>query len=186
MNAPFGSVIAKLAKGNPPDWLPRVLAHYRPLIRARKPSKDDDADDKRLLKAAQELERGLRIYSLAEDASGLELPGCVDTVLGELPDLIAFLETQVRPPRKGGKAPDNRRLVCAAVCAGVWRLQHGEVQPFSQKLQAACEEYWQSCGNYETSTTGRLKNWEPFLREVQNDEPIGFHADFLRLVTDLS
>jgi hypothetical protein len=181
--APFASVIAKLGS-NPPDWLPRVLAHYRPLICARKPSKDDDADDQRLLKAAQELERGLRIYSLAEDASGLELPDCVDTVLGELPDLIAFLETQLRPSRKGGKAPDSRRLVCAAVCAEVWRFQHGDVQPFSQKLQAACEEYWQSCGNYETSSTGRLKNWEPFLREVlrENDD---FRESFLHLVTDL-
>src|SRR5215469_1957649 len=112
--SPFASVIAKLAKGRPPDWLPRVLAHYRPLISARKPTKDDDADDKALLKAAQELDRGLRTYSLAEDATGLELPGCVDTVLGALPELIEFLESQVRPPRKGGKAPDSRRLVCAA------------------------------------------------------------------------
>jgi hypothetical protein len=183
--SPFASVIAKLAKGNPPNWLPRVLAHYRPLIRARKPTKDDDADDKLWLDAARVLERGLREYSLAEDATGLELPPCVNTVLGELPDLIEFLETQQRPPRNGGKAPDSRRLVCAAVCAGVWHLQHGEVQPFSQTLQEACELYWQACGNRETSATGRLKNWEPFLREVQNDELIGFRADFLHLVTDL-
>jgi hypothetical protein len=59
------------------------------------------------------------------------------------------------------------------------------VQPFSQTLQEACELYWQAGGNRETSTTGRLKNWEPFLREVQNDELIGFRADFLHLVTDL-
>ena len=182
---PFASVIAKLAKGDPPDWLPRVLAHYSPLISARKPSKDDDADDKLLLDAARVLENGLRAYSLAEDASGLELPDSVDTVLGALPELIEFLETQVRPPGKGGKAPDGRRLVCAAVCAEVWRLQHDDLQPFSPTLQEACELYWQACGNAETSTTGRLKNWEPSLREVQNDELEGFRADFLRLVTDL-
>jgi hypothetical protein len=178
----FASVIEKLGSA---DWLPRVLAHYRPLISARKPTKDDDAADKLLLDAARVLERGLGEYSLAEDAFGLELPDCVDTVLGALPELIEFLETQVRPPRKGGKAPDNRRLVCAAVCAEIWRLQHGDVQPFSPHLQEACEKYWQACGNDETSTTGRLKNWEPFLREVQNDELMGFRTDFLHLVTDL-
>jgi hypothetical protein len=120
---------------------------------------------------------------LAEDEFGLECPECVDTVLGALPELIDYLEAQVRPSRKGGRAPDSRRLVCAAVCAEVWRLQHGDVQPFSQKLQAACEEYWQSCGNYETSTTGRLKNWEPFLVQVAKDKG-EFRDDFLRIVTE--
>jgi hypothetical protein len=99
----FASVIAKLAKDNPPDWLPRVLAHYRPLIGARKPTKDDDADDKLLLDAARVLEHGLGEYSVAEDEFDLELPECVDTVLGALPELIEYLESQLRPPRKGGK-----------------------------------------------------------------------------------
>jgi hypothetical protein len=184
---PFASVIAKLTKGSPPDWLPRVLAHYSRLVGAREPTKDDDAADKLLIDAARVLERGLGEYSAAEDATGLELPPCVDTVLGGLPEVIEFLETQVRPPRKGGPAPDNRRLVCAAVCAEVWRLQHGAIQPYSPNLQEACELYWQACGNDETSksASGRLKNWEPNLLDAAKDEG-GFRDDFLRLVTDLT
>ena len=178
MKAPFASVIAKLTS-DPPDWLPRVLEHYSPLIGAANP--DDRKDDKLLLDAARVLENGLRTYSIAEDRFGLRCPECVDTVLGALPELIEYLETQIRPPQKGGKLPDSRRLVCAAVCAEVWRLQRGEVQPFSATLQDACEEYWQCCGNTETGDAkGSIRNWERCLREVSKDED--FREDFLRLV----
>ena len=145
---PFASVIAKLTS-DPPDWLPRVLEHYSPLIGATNP--DDRKDDKLLLDAARVLENGLRTYSIAEDRFGLECP------------------------------PDSRRLVCAAVCAEVWHLQRGEVQPFSATLQEACEEYWQCCGNDETGDAkGSIRTWERCLREVGKDED--FREDFLRLV----
>ena len=166
------------------EGLPSVLAHYALLVGARKPTKDDDEGDKRLLEAARYLEEWLPQYTTGEEALGISVPVCVHEVVDALPELTDFLESQIRAPRKGGPNPDGRRKVCAAVCAEGWRLQHGAIHPYSAKLQEACELYWRSCDNPETSKgKGRLKNWEPFLRWVAKENDEGFREDFLHHLT---
>ena len=165
--SPFLSAARLIAKGEPPDWLIPALEHFSPLVGyPRNPG--DEAEDQAMIEAARNLEQHLATFAGGEEKFGLAVPACVHTVLIELPELIEFLESQLRPVRKGGPTPDSRRKVCAGVCAELWRREHGEMQPFSVKLWEACEEYWQACGNHETSGSGRLKNWEPFLKWARN------------------
>jgi hypothetical protein len=97
---------------------------------------------------------------LAAEKLGVEYPECIQDIDTPLDELITFLASEVDQPKDGPK-PDRR--LCAAVCLEVWRKLHGSVQPYSTTLWVACETYWQACGHPETSTSGRLKNWEPFL-----------------------
>jgi hypothetical protein len=172
-----------LVNGNDPKRLAVALARYSRLIGTRRPNEDDDRDDDALLLAARVLEEKLPHY--VQDHPGLPTPDYIDTILIHLPELIEFLQAQRRPPRKGGKAPDGRRKLYAAVCAEAWRhYHHGEAQPFSSKLQEACEVYWQSCDNPETGeANGSIRNWERFLRQVVDANDQEFRENFLHYIT---
>jgi hypothetical protein len=159
---------------------------FQPLIGGRRANVDDNSDDRKMLEAARYLERWLPTYTIAEEEFGLSIPDCVETVLINLPELIEYLESQMRLPRKGGPSPDGRRLICAGVCAEIWRRHVGEMQPFSPKLQGACEEYWRACGNPETSAMSNLKNWERFLVRVKDENDEAFREDFDRLIVQFS
>jgi hypothetical protein len=171
-----------LVNGNDPKLLAVALADYSRLIGSRRSNKDDDKDADALLLAARVLEEKLPYY--VQDHLGVLTRECIEEILIALPKLIEFLQAQVRPPRKGGQSPDGRRKLCAAVCAEAWRhYHHGEVQPFSSKLQEACEVYWQACGNPETGdASGSIRNWERSLRDVvaANDEE--FRENFLHYI----
>jgi hypothetical protein len=179
---PFTDVAKLLANGNDPARLAVALASYARLIGLRRLTMDDNQDDEHLLLAAQILEEKLPYY--VQDHLGLPTPDYIDQILIALPELIEFLQAQVRPPQKGNDPPDSRRRVCAGVCLEAWRHYHSEAQPYSSELQKACEVYWQSCGNPETGeANGSIKNWERFLvwaRDV-NDED--FRQNFLHYIT---
>lgn len=168
--SPFTNVAHILANGKPlPKWLIQDLERESPLIACRKSVPGDEDEDRALLAAVKDLERRLmwevHVHDIIEKKwPGLPAPMILDETMNKLTELAQYLEDQLRPPRKGGQTPDSRRRVCAGVCADAWRRLHGEVQPFSVRLWQACEEYWQACGHPETSTSGRLKNWEPFLK----------------------
>jgi hypothetical protein len=179
----FDEVARLLGKDNQPEGLARALLKYSPLVGARKLNRDDETELEKMLEAARRLEAGLTIEARAADRFRLRIPDCIENVLMELPDCIEYLESQLQPPRGGNDPPDSRRRLCASVCGNAWRRLYGEVQPYSSKLQKACEEYWQACGNPETSTTGRLKNWEPFLVWVKQADDEGFREDFEHLIT---
>jgi hypothetical protein len=73
------------------------------------------------------------------------------------------------------------RAICAAVCAEAWRhYHHGQVHPYSSKLQEACEVYWQACGK---DASGSIRNWERSLLDfvAANDEE--FRKNFLHYIT---
>jgi hypothetical protein len=180
----FANVARMLAKDEPPpEWLVPILRRFSRLIGYRKITNRDEIEVKQMLAAAKELEKLLPIYVDVEEQFGFQNPDCIETVLIALPELIEYLENQLQPGRKGGPIPDSRRRLCASVCAEVWRRQCGEVQPFSPKLWEACEEYWQTCGNPETSTEGRLKNWEPYLKWVKQADDEEFREHFQHLIT---
>jgi len=179
----FTDVAMMLVNGNDPKRLAIALASYARLIGVRRLTKDDDKDDRDMLTAARILEEKLPYYD--QDHLGLPTPDYIHAVLIALPELIEFLEAQVRPRQKGGQLPDSRRKVCAAVCAEAWRhYHHGEAQPFSSKLQEACEVYWQSCGNPETGeANGSIRNWERVLVDVVRANDEEFREDFLHYIT---
>ena len=140
-------------------------------------------------KLSEALTTYAKVEAAVEDRHGFPVPEAVDAASNALDDLIEYLEGQLRPPRAGGPTPDSRRWICAAVCGYVWqRHHHQKVQPFSPKLQEACEEYWQACGHSETGKPGSgnaAKNWEEFLVECTNDAEYVEYLDQLaeRLTT---
>jgi hypothetical protein len=162
----LASVAAIIAKGSSPEWLLEELARFAPLIGWPRNPPDDLSP---AMAAIDCLENELVMYATAAERFDLELPDCIDAASTALVGLREFFEEQRRPARKGGPTPDGRRKLCAGVCASAWRRLHDKVEPYSQKLQAACEEYWQACGQSETSTMGRLKNWQPFLVEAAGE-----------------
>jgi hypothetical protein len=168
-----------LVNGNDPKRLAVALENYSRLVGfPRRLTMDDNKDDEHLLLAARILDEKLPYY--VQDHLGLPTPEYVDAILIALPELIEFLEAQVRPPQKGGQPPDSRRRICAAVCAEAWRHYHGEAQPFSSRLQEACEAYWQSCGHPETGkANGSIRNWERHLRWAVDANDEEFRESFL-------
>jgi hypothetical protein len=160
----LADVAAMIANGEPPDWLLKELARFAPLVGGRRSDDHEEREDlSRVLAAIDTLEHELYIQALIEEAFGFETPECIDAASPVLFELREFFEEQRIPARRGGPTPDGRRRICAGVCAGAWRRLHGKIEPYSVRLQDACEAYWLACGHAETSTTGRLKNWEPFL-----------------------
>jgi hypothetical protein len=141
------------------DWLIPHLRQWAEIIRT---PPGDDTVERRLFVAAKYLEEWLPMYQLAAEKLDVEYPSSIDDVTTALHELTLFLAGEIDQPKDGPK-PDRRRRLCAAICLEVWRKLHGSVQPYSSKLQEACEVYWQACGHPETSMTGRLKNWERFL-----------------------
>jgi hypothetical protein len=153
-------VAKQLANGAPPDWLLPHLRKWREII--GNPAEPDNEVERRLFAAAKYLEDWLPMYARAADKLGVEYPACIDSTMLALEELVPFLASEVDQP-KNSRPPDGKRRLCAAVCLEIWRKLRGSVQPYSPNLWAACEAYWQACGHDQTSTTGRLKNWEPFL-----------------------
>jgi hypothetical protein len=165
-----------LAEGKPPGWVAPLLHRQGRLISHRRPGPLDEDDDKKLIKKARDLAEALSSYEKleaeVEDRHGFPVPEAVEAASIALDDLIEYLESQLSPPRRGGPTPDSRRWICAAVCGYVWHRQHGKLQPYSPKLQKACEEYWKACGHPETGKPGSgntAKHWEVFRVECTND-----------------
>jgi hypothetical protein len=168
-------VASKLTEGKPQEWVVPLLWHQGRLVTGPKltlyPTRYDDDDVKKLIKKARDLAEALSIYGHIEAHYGLPVPE-VDDASTALEELIECLESQLRPPRRGGPTPDGRRRVCAVVCAYVWCRQQRKAEPHSRKLQEACEEYWKACGHTETGKPGggnAARNWVEFIAECAND-----------------
>jgi hypothetical protein len=162
--SPFANVARLIASGKPqPEWLIPALEHYSRLVGYRNPGPGDEGEERALLKAVQALEQWLafeaRVYARIEKEFGFPAPTILDDTATQLLELADYLESQLRPPRKGGPTPDSRLRVCAGICAEAWRRLHGEAQPYSTHLHTACEEYWIACGHSDESGT----DWEHFL-----------------------
>jgi hypothetical protein len=179
--AQFAVVAHILSNGKPqPEGLVLALADFRRLIGRRKSTAADDDEDKQMLEAAKYLEKWLPIYTVSDEEWDLQIPDCAEGVQILLPELIEFLESQIRPPRLGGKTPDGRRLLCAGVCAEAYSILHGKLHLHSGILRQACEDYWLACGNPATSTpSGAVKganvrdNWRAPLEQYAKAKSAG-------------
>jgi hypothetical protein len=175
----FNEIASMLAGCSPQEWAPRILRRYSDLVGRRKFSRYDEDDLLKAIKGAEALEAVLRQYAMVEDEFGFQNPNGVSAVLVDLPDVIDFLKEQLLPDTKGGRIPDSRRRLCAAICMEVWHRHRGEVQPFNTKLWEACEEYWQTCGQPETSKHSNLNTWQRFCEwAAERNDDDGWKTDF--------
>jgi hypothetical protein len=154
--------------GDVPDWLVEELWLMARLIRGEK-DKPGDGDVSLAIAVIDVLEHELSVVEAAEETFGLETDERVEVASNALYELREFFE-ELRVHRgKGGPMPDGRRKLCAAVCADIWKKLWGEVQPYSPKLQQACELYWLACGHSESSSEGgELRSWERLLVATPN------------------
>jgi hypothetical protein len=69
----LADVAAKIAKGEPPEWLPLALAHFSKFIGWSRPgmkSKESRKIDEEMLKAAEYLHKWLGTYEEMEEKFG--------------------------------------------------------------------------------------------------------------------
>ena len=153
--------VASIIGGNPEQLVPK-LERFIALVGNPKPTSEDENQDKKLIadvrELAKRLERKVQLYATVEKVFGFQAPTIIDDTLTALFELAEYLESQLQAPRKRGPTPDDRRLICATVCAELWRKVHGTLPSYSRNLQEACEIYWQACGNPATSDDENLKD----------------------------
>jgi hypothetical protein len=123
----------------------------------------DDSLDRIAFEAAINLDHWLMWEAEASDKIEEEYP-LLDQASAALHELMPLIAQYIRQPgRRGGPTPDKRRWLCAQICAGIWREFHDT--PSGEALLAACEAYWQACGQDPTAAdlSGHLRNWKWFL-----------------------
>ena len=173
----FSRVARLLAKGLAlPEWLIPALAHFGELVGA--PPDDDDTVERNLLRSAEYLDRYLPMYAMIAERVGDEIPDCIEAILPQLQDLIPFLAKDLLQHK-----PGNNRRVCAAVCAEIWRLLHGAMEPHSVYLQRACNEYWRRCGQEPIGRKlkNEPRNWERNLLWVEAVDDQSFRSQIEQL-----
>ncbi len=178
--------VASIIGGNPEQLVPK-LERFIALVGNPKPTSEDENQDKKLIadvrELAKRLERKVQLYATVEKVFGFQAPTIIDDTLTALFELAEYLENQLQAPRKRGPTPDDRRLICATVCAELWRKVHGTLPSYSRNLQEACEIYWQACGNPATSDAENLKDWVPFLLQAKDIDGEEFREVLLRGTT---
>jgi hypothetical protein len=119
----FEQIAAKLgAEGV--GWALDRLRRFGPLIGYHRKGYDDTLD-RIALEGAFNLETWLMIEAEAYDRIGEDCPTPIDDASTALHQLMPLIAQYVRQPgKRGGPTPDNRRWLCAHVCAGIWREFH--------------------------------------------------------------
>jgi hypothetical protein len=158
MNAqPFAAVARQLWDGEqPPDWVAADLAHWALLIGGpeRHYARQDRREHDTLVFYLQYLMIWLvRVEAASAELIGEEVPDCIEHLGEAITEVLEYLQEHRIPDQPR----DGRRVICAGVCARIWRERVGKAQPYSVPLAAACEEYWIACG-HESGT-----DWEHFL-----------------------
>jgi hypothetical protein len=145
------------------DWAIDRLRRYSLAVRSDKKD-DDDTFDRLAHEAARQLQLWLRVEAQAYDELGEDCPDELDHADTALTELLPLIEAYRRPTKRGPKI-DQRRHICAGICASIWREFHPTSGANSDILQQACEDYWQACDQPPTAAdhSGHLRNWEWFL-----------------------
>ena len=145
------------------DWAVDRLHRYALAVGSYKKD-DDDTFDRLAHEAALQLQLWLRVEAQAYDALGEDCPNELYQADTALTELLPLIEAYRRPTKRGKKI-DQRRHICAGICASIWREFHPTSGANSDILQQACEDYWQACDQPPTAAdhSGHLRNWEWFL-----------------------
>ena len=155
--------IAALLGAEGVDWAVDRLRRYAPLVGYHRKGYDDNWD-RLALEGALNLDIWLSNEARAHEMIGEDVPVEIDQASNALFELMPLIARYIRQPgKRGGPTADNRRWLCAHVCAGIWREFHDT--PNSDTLLQACEAYWQACGQPPTAAdlSGHLRNWKRFL-----------------------
>jgi hypothetical protein len=163
----FVAVARQLWDGeDPPEWVAVELARRAWLIAGpeRHYSKQDRHEHNTLVFCLQYLTIWLiRVEAASAEMIGEEVPECIENLDAAITEVFDYLQEHRIPDQPR----DGRRVICAGVCARVWRARVGKAQPYSTRLGAACEEYWIACGHSDESGT----NWEHFLTGLGLSHP---------------
>ena len=141
MKPTFEQVAALLCKDEPtPDWVIEKLRENAELVGYLIKPTDDRSIERLLFESALHLQELLQLYPRAAKLAGEDYDPSIDDIDTPLHNLIEFLAKEVAlPKRSGGPIPDDRRYVCARVCAEIWEKLHDAHQPRSERLWKACE-----------------------------------------------
>jgi len=157
------------------DWAIDRLHRYAPLVGHRTKGYNDFGD-RLAFEGALYLRDWLCIEAEAYERLGEDCPECVDEASRWLDELLPLIADCLTLPSRrggGGPTPDNRRRLCANICAGIWREFHDSAGSNSDTLLGSCEAYWQACGQPPTAAdlSGHLRNWKWFLASNSHKKP---------------
>jgi len=142
---PTLETVAALLGAEGVDWAVDRLRRYSLAVHSDKKD-DDDTFDRLAHEAVRQLQIWLSVEARAYDALGED---CADELYHAdtaLTELLPLIEAYRRPTKRGKKI-DQRRHICAGICASIWREFHSTSGANSDILQQACEDYWQACAN---------------------------------------
>jgi hypothetical protein len=145
-----------IAKGSPPEWLPRYLEYFSDGIEPIKDHRFINSVVGDLSSATDTLLRWLPAWRRLPYGINRS-PVYLDDLLAALPRLKGDLERLGR--KSPGRKPDIGREVCAAVIIEAFRALHGKVEPRSEKLYEACRMYWDACGGKPIGEINDIDNW---------------------------
>ena len=145
--------VAKLiAKGDPPQWLVDALEF---LISSPEPATKEAVKEIERMRIATDLL--LRLVPQKFDDPGWYIID-VPKTLAVLSDLKHWLDLAKAKPKTGRPASIEREF-CAQVILEAWKQCRGKVQPHSQQLREACEEYWKAWKGKPVGKAGDVENW---------------------------
>ena len=122
------------------------------------PRKTDLTMMKQMYEAADLLSRTLGVYDFLIGKGG-RVQIDVGATVATLETVKADLASVMKPTGRGAPL-DTRRAHCAHVVVSLWKKVHGEVNPRSEKLYAACDAYWQANGGEDI---GDISNWRTYV-----------------------
>jgi hypothetical protein len=177
----FVEVARIIAKGPPPEWLVSVLEAWAFDPNAQISPATYRLYKRRLRQMREAVDTLIKLFPLFDR----EIP---DLVSPQAPVSSGFLEDL--PALRGwlaaindndkGRRPNLGRELCADFVVHFWRRIHGNVEPRSEKLYAACEQYWCACGG-EPSIN--IQNWRRMVEDASTrDELFLTHNMLIRLV----
>jgi hypothetical protein len=160
----FAGVARIIAEGELPEWLLQGLDHFSGGIGTDASKERKTLEKERITRAVDVLMKRLPIFQRL--SFGLECTDYVTSVLGALPRIKKDLD------RLSGVRSRSitRHEMCAAVVVEAWKLLHGKVEPRSEKLLEACNEYWVACGGKQRGETDDIENWRrPVVSALATD-----------------
>jgi hypothetical protein len=172
----FVEAATKIAKGEPPLWLLIALTRFD-LRSPDIPTPDPREIFMQMHNAAVCLETWLPIFHRLP--FGQKCPDDVRVVLEALPRIRKDHLQVLAKPRRKGRRPKTGQWICAGVVVEAWRLCHGEVEPRSEELYGACEEYWTACGGERIGPGGDITKWR---RHVENSLENGWIRNVMEAV----
>ncbi len=156
--------VASLIAKSPPGWLAPSLERSR---KAFGPDWEITPDlyhqfKKRIDGMREATDTLVEAVQLFDPLPAGLLPPFFTAFQESLPLLKAWLNELSSRPQ--GRRPYFARELCADLIVFYWKVVHGKVEPGSEEVYQACEEYWQACGG--DASDDIEKSWRRMAEEA--------------------